>query len=128
MIEPMTEEQNPRENPQRNIPRNLKQYYLGLLTRGERWNKIDDKEAEELLPQHLLFLRKQMEERRYIVAGPVNEEAAYVGRPLRRLIRGSRPGGWLLKYFRSIYPHWQTSPPVIRAAGTIVKTDCGSLC
>jgi uncharacterized protein YciI len=79
MIEPMTEEQNPRENPQRNIPRNLKQYYLGLLTRGERWNKIDDKEAEELLPQHLLFLRKQMEERRYIVAGPVNEEAAYVG-------------------------------------------------
>jgi uncharacterized protein YciI len=75
----MTEEQNPRENPQRNIPRNLKQYYLGLLTRGERWNKIDDKEAEELLPQHLLFLRQQMEARRYLVAGPVNEDAPYVG-------------------------------------------------
>jgi uncharacterized protein YciI len=26
-----------------------------------------------------MFLRRQMEDRRYIVAGPVNEEAAYVG-------------------------------------------------
>ncbi len=75
----MTEEQNPREHPARNIPRNLKQYYLGLLKKGERWNKIDDAEAEELLPQHLAYLRKQMEDRRYIVAGPVNEEASYVG-------------------------------------------------
>jgi len=75
----MTEEQSPREHPQRNIPRNLKQYYLGLLKRGPRWNKIDDKEAEELLPQHLAFLRRQMEDRRYIVAGPVNDETDYVG-------------------------------------------------
>ena len=75
----MTEEQNPREHPQRNIPRNLKQYYLGLLTRGERWNKIDDQEAGELLPQHLAFLRHRMEDKTYIVAGPVNDEAQYVG-------------------------------------------------
>jgi uncharacterized protein YciI len=75
----MTEEQNPREHPQRNIPRNLKQYYLGLLTRGARWNKTDDHEASELLPQQLAFLRRQMEDRKYIVAGPVNEEARYVG-------------------------------------------------
>jgi uncharacterized protein YciI len=75
----MTEEQNPRENPKRNIPRNLKQYYLGLLTRGERWNKIDDQEAQELLPQHLAFLRQQTEARHYLVAGPVNEDATYVG-------------------------------------------------
>lgn len=75
----MTEEQNPREHPQRNIPRNLKQYYLGLLTRGARWNKTDDHEASELLPQQLAFLRRQMEDRKYIIAGPVNEEARYVG-------------------------------------------------
>jgi len=50
-----------------------------LLTRGERWNKIDDAEAAELLPLHLGFLRQQMEARRYIVAGPVNDESAYVG-------------------------------------------------
>ena len=75
----MTEEQNPREHPQRNIPRNLKQYYLGLLTRGARWNKTDDRDAGELLPQQLAFLRRQMEDRKYIVAGPVNEESQYVG-------------------------------------------------
>ena len=75
----MTEEQNPREHPQRNIPKNLKQYYLGLLTKGARWNVIDDREAQDLLPQHLAFMRKQIEARRYVVAGPVNEEADYVG-------------------------------------------------
>jgi uncharacterized protein YciI len=75
----MTEEQNPREHPQRNIPRNLKQYYLGLFTRGERWNKIDDAEASELLPQHLGFLRQQIEAHRYIVAGPINDESDFVG-------------------------------------------------
>ena len=75
----MTEERSPREHTQRNIPRNLKQYYLGLLTKGERWNKIDDQEASELLPQHLSFLRQQMETRQYVVAGPVNEEGDYVG-------------------------------------------------
>jgi uncharacterized protein YciI len=75
----MTEEQNPREHPQRNIPRNLKQYYLGLLTKGARWNKIDDQEAHDLLPKHLAFIRQQIEAKRYIVAGPVNEDAPYVG-------------------------------------------------
>ena len=75
----MTEEQNPRENPKRNIPKNLKQYYLGLLTKGARWNVIDDREAQDLLPQHLAFMRTQVEARRYVVAGPVNEDAEYVG-------------------------------------------------
>jgi uncharacterized protein YciI len=75
----MTEEQNPREHPRRNVPRNLKQYYLGLLSRGERWNKIDDEEAADLLQQHLAFMRRQIEDGRYVFAGPVNEEAPYVG-------------------------------------------------
>ena len=75
----MTEEQNPRENPQRNIPRNLKQYYLGLLTRGDRWNQTGGQEASELMPQHLAFIRRQIEDNKYIFAGPVNEEAQYVG-------------------------------------------------
>ncbi len=75
----MTEEQNPRENPKRNIPKNLKQYYLGLLTKGERWNVIDDREAQDLLPQHLAYIRQQVEAGRYLFAGPVNEEAEYVG-------------------------------------------------
>ena len=75
----MTEEQNPREHPQRNIPKNLKQYYLGLLMKGARWNMIDDREAQNLLPQHLAFMRTQIEAGHYIVAGPVNDEADYVG-------------------------------------------------
>ena len=75
----MTEEQNPREKPKSQVPKNLKQYYLGLLRRGPQWNVIDDRAAQELLPQHLAYLRKQTEEGRYLFAGPVNEEAEYVG-------------------------------------------------
>ena len=75
----MTEERSPREHAQRIIPRNLKQYYLGLLTKGERWNIIEDREAQDLLPMHLAFLRQQIEEKQYVFAGPVNEETHYVG-------------------------------------------------
>ncbi len=75
----MTEEQNPREKPKSNIPKNLKQYYLGLLKRGAQWNVIDDRAAQELLPRHLAYLREQIEAGRYLFAGPVNEEAEYVG-------------------------------------------------
>jgi uncharacterized protein YciI len=76
----MTEEQNPREKPKNtNVPRDLKQYYLALLTRGPRWNVTDDDEAADLMPRQLAFIRQQIEARRYVVAGPVNEEADYVG-------------------------------------------------
>ena len=75
----MTEEQSPRETPKSQIPKNLKQYYLGLLRRGPQWNVIDDRAAQELLPRHLAYLRQQTEAGRYLFAGPVNEEADYVG-------------------------------------------------
>ena len=79
MIDRMTEEQHPREIPRRSIPRNLKNYFLVLLTRGARWNVIEDAEAEDLLPRHLDYLRSQTEGGRYILAGAVTEDAPYVG-------------------------------------------------
>jgi uncharacterized protein YciI len=55
--------------PRRDVPRNLKSYFLCLLRKGDRWNETQD--SPELMPQHLAFLREQLETRRFLVTGPV---------------------------------------------------------
>ena len=51
------------------VPRNLKGYFLCLLKKGEKWNETEG--STELMPQHLAFLRQQMEARRFVVTGPL---------------------------------------------------------
>ncbi len=75
----MTEERQPRETGMRDVPKRLRPYYLGLLRKGERWNETEGREASELLPQHLAFLREQIEQRTYLFAGPATEEGDVVG-------------------------------------------------
>jgi uncharacterized protein YciI len=55
--------------PRRDVPRNLKNYFLCLLRKGDRWNETQD--SPELMPQHLAFLREQLETRRFLLTGPV---------------------------------------------------------
>ncbi len=59
--------------PPRDVPRNLKGYFLCLLRRGPRWNETND--SPELMLEHLAFLRVQLEARRFLMAGPVVDEA-----------------------------------------------------
>ncbi len=75
----MTEERRPAETGLRDVPKNLQPYFLGLLRKGPRWNETDGREAVELLPQHLAYLREQIETGRYVVAGPVTDESDIVG-------------------------------------------------
>jgi uncharacterized protein YciI len=55
------------------VPRNLKPYFLCLLKKGPRWNMTDGN--EDLMLQHLAFLRREIEARRYIFAGPVTDDS-----------------------------------------------------
>jgi uncharacterized protein YciI len=55
------------------VPRNLKGYFLCLLRKGPRWNETGD--SPELMLQHLAFLRTQLEARKFLVAGPVVDNA-----------------------------------------------------
>ena len=59
------------------VPRNLKPYFLGLLSKGERWN--DAEGSEDLMPRQLAFIRQQTEAGRYKLAGPVVEKGEIVG-------------------------------------------------
>jgi uncharacterized protein YciI len=63
----------------KDVPRNLKQYFLGFLVKGERWNDTEGAQAAELMPLQLAFLRQQMESGRYLVAGPVLDEGRLAG-------------------------------------------------
>lgn len=54
------------------VPRNLKLYFLCLFRRGERWNVTEG--YEQLMPQYLASLRREMEARRMIFAGPVTDD------------------------------------------------------
>lgn len=57
----------------KDVPRNLKGYFLCLLRKGPKWNETSD--SPELMLEHLAFLREQMESRRFLVAGPVVDNA-----------------------------------------------------
>ncbi|HEX3436306.1 MAG TPA: YciI family protein [Pseudacidobacterium sp.] len=59
------------------IPRNLKPYFLCLLKKGPRWNQTEG--HEDLMPKYLAFLRREIEARRYIVAGPVTDGGEIIG-------------------------------------------------
>src|SRR6266568_5517497 len=63
----------------KDVPRNLKQYFLGFLIKGERWNDTEGEQAARLMPLHLAFLREQMESQRYLLAGPVLDQGRLAG-------------------------------------------------
>ena len=54
------------------VPRNLKPYFLCLLRKGPRWNVTEG--HENLMPEYLAYLRREIEARRMIFAGPVTDE------------------------------------------------------
>lgn len=58
------------------VPRNLKPYFLCLLKKGPRWNTTAG--SEDLMPQYLAYLRREIEARRYIFAGPVTDDGDIV--------------------------------------------------
>ena len=59
----------PQQNP--NIPKGMKQYFFGFLVKGERWAQTPPKEElDQLMEQHLAYIRSQAEAGKYLLAGP----------------------------------------------------------
>jgi uncharacterized protein YciI len=58
------------------VPRNLKSYFLCLLKKGPQWNVTGGN--EDLMPQYLTYLRREIEARRCIFAGPVTDDGDIV--------------------------------------------------
>ena len=59
----------PQQSP--NIPRGMKQYFFCFLVKGERWAQTPPKEElDQLMQQHLAYIRSQVEAGKYSLAGP----------------------------------------------------------
>ncbi len=57
------------QNP--NIPKGMKQYFFGFLVKGERWAQTPPREElDQLIEQHLAYIRSQAEAGKYALAGP----------------------------------------------------------
>jgi len=65
--------QTPGQMPQSaNIPKNMKQYFLCLLTKGDKWTPVQF--ADPAMQDHLAFIREQIEGGKYVMAGPILDQ------------------------------------------------------
>jgi uncharacterized protein len=61
------------------VPRDIEPYFVGLLRKGEQWNDTQGDEAANLMAHQLAFLREQIEAGRYLLAGPIMDDASLAG-------------------------------------------------
>lgn len=59
-------------------PRNLKVYYLCSLVKTDKWI-ANDPESAKLFPQHMAFIRRMTQSKKFLVAGPYLDEGDEVG-------------------------------------------------
>src|ERR1700716_1547207 len=68
----------PGEFPQgANVPKNMKQYFLCLLEKGEKWRPVQF--ADPAMQEHLAYIREQVEAGKYVVVGPMLDEGRVRG-------------------------------------------------
>jgi uncharacterized protein YciI len=70
--------QTPGEFPQgANVPKNLKQYFLCLLEKGEKWTPVQF--ADPAMQEHLAYIREQVEAGKFVVVGPALDQGRIGG-------------------------------------------------
>lgn len=70
--------QTPGEFPQgANVPKNLKQYFLCLLEKGEKWTPVQF--ADPAMQEHLAYIREQVEAGKFVVVGPTLDQGRIGG-------------------------------------------------
>lgn len=68
--------QTPAENPLAPyIPKNMKAYYLDLLMKTDKAEgTVTPAENAERMQKHLAYIRSQVEERKFVLVGPLTED------------------------------------------------------
>ena len=84
------QEMPPTKSRTPDVPRNLKPYFLCLLKKGEHWNVTAG--HEELMPQYLAYLRKEMESRRIVFAGPITDDGEIIAVAVLEAVNAEEAG------------------------------------
>jgi uncharacterized protein YciI len=72
------EAQTPSQMPQSaNLPKNMQQYFLCLLTKGEKWAPVQF--ADPAMQDHLAYIREHVEAGKFILVGPAVDEGRIAG-------------------------------------------------
>jgi uncharacterized protein YciI len=56
------------------IPKDMTTYYVALYVRGPRFMANDSPEHQALTRRHLSYIRRMIEEKKYVIAGPLLDE------------------------------------------------------
>lgn len=59
------------EQPQLDVPKEMRNYFVGLLTKGENFREGNTPESQQLQQQHLAYNRKLSEQQKYLIFGPL---------------------------------------------------------
>jgi uncharacterized protein YciI len=69
----------PAAPPGYEIPKDMTTYYLATYVRGPKFMANDSPEHQALTKQHLSFIRKMIEEKKYLIAGPFMDDGPQLG-------------------------------------------------
>ncbi len=69
----------PAAPPGYEIPRDMTTYYVATYVRGPKFMANDSPERQALTKQHLSFIRKMIEQKKYLLAGPFVDNGPQLG-------------------------------------------------
>jgi uncharacterized protein YciI len=70
---------SPAAPPGYEIPKNMTTYYLAMYVRGPKYIASESAERQELSKRHLSFIRRMIEQKKYILAGPLLDDGPQLG-------------------------------------------------
>jgi uncharacterized protein YciI len=69
--QPSTPSAAPAAPPGFEIPKDMTTYYVALYVRGPKFIEADSPARQALTKQHLSYIRKMIEQKKYVFAGPL---------------------------------------------------------
>ncbi len=69
----------PAAPPGYEIPKDMTTYYVATYVRGPKFMATDSPEHQALTKRHLAFIRKMIEAKKYMVAGPFVDDGPQLG-------------------------------------------------
>jgi uncharacterized protein YciI len=61
------------------VPKDMTTYYLALYVRGPKFMSNDSPEHQSLTKRHLSFIRQMIEQKKYVLAGPLLDGGPHLG-------------------------------------------------
>ncbi len=65
--------------PHLDIPKNIRPYFVAFLVKGDKYSEEQTPEAMEVLRNHLAYIKRETELKKYVLSGPMTDEGNIAG-------------------------------------------------